>query len=111
MSKITISDFIIAAADLVEAESRALRESTAAFLQEQKKGFARSAYRSSWTAAWILAFVMTLMGAVVFVSWGVYKLSALYLSPLTAPFVVGGALLLLSLVFAFFARRKGNGDV
>jgi hypothetical protein len=110
MSKVTISDFIIAVADLVEAESRALQESAGQFLEEQKKAFARSAYRSSWTFAWIFAFVVTLLGAVVFVSWGVYEVTALYFSKTTAPFIVGGGLLLLSVLFALFARNKGKRD-
>ena len=111
MSKVTISDFIIAVADLVEAESRALQKSASEFLAEQKKVFARSAYRSGWTFAWIFASVVTLLGAVVFVSWGVYEVTALYFSKTTAPFIVGGGLLLLSLLFAFFARNKGKSDV
>jgi fatty acid desaturase len=111
MSKVTISDFIIAVADLIEAESRALQESAGQFLHEQKKAFARSAYRSGWTVAWIFASVLTLLGAVVFVSWGVYEVALLYFSKTAAPFIVGGGLLLLSLLFAFFARSKGKNDV
>jgi len=111
MSKVTISDFIIAVADLVEAESRALQESAGLFLKEQKKAFARSAYRSGWTVAWIFASVVTLLGAVVFVSWGIYEITLLYFSKTAAPFIVGGALVLLSALFAFFARNQGAGDV
>ena len=110
MSKVTISDFIIAVADLLEAESRALQESAGHFLEEQKKGFARSAYRGGWAVAWIFASVVTLLGAVVFLSWGVYEVTALYVSRAVAPFIVGGALLLLSLLFALFARSKGKRD-
>ncbi len=111
MSKVTVSDFIIAVADLVEAESRALKESASQFLQEQHKAFDRSARRSGWTVAWIFASVVTLLGAVVFLSWGVYEVTALYVSKTMAPFIVGGALLLLSLFFALFARTKGKSDV
>jgi fatty acid desaturase len=111
MSKVTISDFIIALADLVEAESRALQESASRFLHEQKKTLAHTAYRSGWTVAWIFASVITLLGAVVFVGWGVYGVVALYVSKTAAPFIVGGVLLLLSLLFAVFARNKGKLDV
>jgi len=110
MSKVTISDFIIAAADLVEAESRALQASASQFLAEQKKAFARSAYRSGWAVAWIVASVATLLGAVVFLSWGVYEVTALYVSRTAAPFIVGGGLLALSVLFALFARSKGKDD-
>jgi len=111
MSKVTISDFIIAVADLVEAESRALQESASQFLHEQKKTFARSAYRSGWTLSWIFATVVTLLGALVFVSWGIYEVTLLYVSKTAAPFIVGVVLLLLSLLFAFIARSRGSGDV
>jgi len=110
MSKVTISDFIIAVADLVEAESRALKESAGVFLEAQKKAFARSAYRSGWTVAWIFASVVMLLGAVIFVSWGVYEVAVLYFSKTAAPFIVGIGLFLLSLLFAFFARQKGISD-
>ena len=110
MSKVTISDFIIALADLVEAESRALQESAGVFLHEQTKAFARSAYRSGWTVAWIFASVVTMLGALFFVSWGVYEFTLLYVSKTAAPFIVGVVLLLLSLLFAFFARNRGTGN-
>jgi len=111
MSKVTISDFIIAVADLVEAESRTLQDSAREFIDEQKKGLARSAYRSGWTFAWIFAAVMMLLGAVVFVSWGVYEVAALYFSKTAAPFVVGIGLLAMSLFFASLARSGGKSDV
>lgn len=108
MSKVTISDFIIAVADLIEAESRALRESTSLFLQEQKRGFARSAYRSGWTVAWIFASVITLLAAVVFLGWGVFEVVSLYVSKTAAPFVVGIGLGVLSVLFAYIARQRGE---
>lgn len=111
MSKVTISDFIIAVADLVEAESHVLQESARAFMDEQRKGLARSAYRSGWTLAWIFAAIVTLIGGVVFIGWGVYDIAALYLSKTAAPFVVGVGMLALSLLFALFARRRGKSDV
>jgi hypothetical protein len=105
MAKVTVSDFIVALMDLLEAESRALQESAALFMAEQREAFREAAYRSGWAVAWIVAAVASLLGALGFGVWGLYRLAALYLSETAAPFVAGGVLLLFAALFGTLAMR------
>ena len=107
-AKVTISDFVVALMDLLEAESRALQESAALFMEEQRESFRRTAYRSGWAVGWIVAAVLSLVGAVGFLVWGLYRLTAIYLSETAAPFVAAGLLLLSALVFGLLATRQGR---
>ncbi|WP_456322373.1 hypothetical protein [Hydrogenimonas sp.] len=106
MSKVTISDFIIAVADLFEAESRALRESTAIFMQHQREAFEKSVYSSGWRLAWIFASIVTLLCALAFIGIGLYKIASVYLPDWAALFSIGALLIVASLVFARLAARS-----
>ena len=108
MAKVTVSDFIVALMDLLEAESRAFQESAALFMAEQRDAFRETAYRSGWTIAWIVAAVAALAGGVGFIVWGLYRLAAIYISPTVAPFLAGVFLLAAAAVFAALAKRTGS---
>jgi hypothetical protein len=116
MSKVTISDFIIAVADLFEAESRALQASTELFLQRQREAFEKSLYESGWRFGWIAAAIVTLLGALVFIGIGLYKIAEIYLPDWAAPLVIGLLLLVVSLIFGSIAAKSmkkessGNGE-
>jgi len=103
MSKVTVSDFIIALMDLLEAESRALKESAALFMLEQRESLQETLYRGGWMVGWIAAAVVSLLGALFFLVWGFYRLFALYVSETAAPFAAGAMLLLCTFVFAKLA--------
>ncbi len=103
MNKVTVSDFIIALMDLLEAESRALQESAALFMREQRESWRETLYRSGWMAGWIVAAVFSLIGALFFLVWGFYRIFALYISETAAPFAAGALLLVCGLVFAKLA--------
>ncbi|WP_457592313.1 hypothetical protein [Hydrogenimonas sp.] len=110
MSKVTVSDFIIALLDLAEAESRAFEKSVENFMQRQREALRDSLYKNGWMVAWIVAAVAALIGAVAFTGWGVYRLFALYLSETAAPFAAGGILLVFAAVFAAFALKMRRQD-
>ncbi|BDY13320.1 hypothetical protein [Hydrogenimonas cancrithermarum] len=106
MSKVTVSDFIIALMDLLEAESRAFQESAELFMQRQRESLRDTLYRSGWMVGWIAAAFISLLGALAFLTWGFYRLFALYVSETAAPFVAGALLLLFALLFARFATNS-----
>ncbi len=110
MSKITVSDFIVALLDLAEAESLALAESAERFMQSQREQLERSLYKSGWMVAWIVAAVTALMGGIAFTVWGLYRLFALYLSESAAPFAAGAISLVCAAIFALLARRARGGN-
>ena len=105
MSKVTVSDFIIALMDLLEAESRAMQESAALFMQQQRHAFRETLYRGGWMVGWIVATVVALLGALGFATWGLYRLIAEYLSETAAPFVAAALLLSCAIVFARVAMK------
>jgi hypothetical protein len=105
MAKVTVSDFIVALMDLLEAESRAFQESAELFMARQREALHETAYRSGWTVAWIALAVLALAGGTGFLVWGVYRIFALYLSETAAPFLAGALLLGLAALFAFLAAR------
>ncbi|WP_353661333.1 hypothetical protein [Hydrogenimonas sp. SS33] len=105
MTKVTLSDFIVALMDLLEAESRALQESAELFMARQREALAESAFRSAWTVGWVIAAIAALIGAAGFLAWGFYRLMALYVSETAAPFIAAALLLLFALFFAMAAMR------
>ncbi|WP_201351842.1 hypothetical protein [Hydrogenimonas urashimensis] len=105
MSKVTVSDFIIALMDLLEAESRALQESATLFMEEQRASLQNTLYRSGWMVAWIVAAVTAMLGAVGFAVWGLYLLFARYVSETGAPFAAGAVLLLCAALFTRLAMK------
>ncbi len=110
MSKVTISDFIIAFLDLVEAESRAFQESAELFFQRQREAFHDTLYKSSWMMLWIASAAVALLGALGFFAWGFYKVFALYISDTVATFATGGLLLVFAVAFCIAAMKYRRLD-
>ncbi len=110
MSKVTVSDFIIALLDLLDAQSRALQESAELFMLRQRRAWHETLFRSGWMVGWIVAAVVALLGALAFAVWGFYGLIALYLSETAAPFAAAALLFLAALLFAWLALRLGPRD-
>ncbi len=109
MSRVTISEFAIALFDLAEAEARTLQESARTFLASERQALAESAWRGGMALVLAGAAVISLLAGLGFMSWGVYLLTAAYLSPLVAPFVTGLLWLLVGLGFAMAATGKRSG--
>ena len=105
MSKVTISDFVIALCDLAEAESRALQKSVQIFLASERQALVHTILRSGWAIGLIGAAVVSMLVALGFITWGGYILCVVYISPLAAPFIIGALWLLFALVFALTAGR------
>ena len=106
MSKVTVSDFIIALCDLAEAESRSLQQSVQLFLASERQALVRTVMRSGWAVGMIGAAVVCLLVALGFLTWGGYALCVTYISPLAAPFIIGALWLIFALVFALLAGRR-----
>ncbi|MCF6201995.1 MAG: hypothetical protein L3J42_07745 [Hydrogenimonas sp.] len=106
MAKVTVSDFIIALLDLLEAESRALQESAELFMERQRESFKETLFKGGWMVGFIAAAIVSLLGAVGFLSWGLYRLFAIYISQSAAPFAVGMLLLLFAFLFAVLASKQ-----
>ena len=106
MSKVTISDFVIALIDLVEAESRALQDNASRFMREQQAGLRNTLHQSGWMVAWIAAAVVALLGGLGFLTWALYRALASALPQTGAILIVGGVLLLVAAFFARLAMRK-----
>jgi len=109
MSKVTISDFVIALCDLAEAESRSLQKSVQIFLASERQALVRTILDSGWAIGLIVAAVVCLLAALGFLTWGGYLLCVTYVSPLAAPFIIGGAWLFFAMIFALLASRRGSG--
>ncbi|WP_456403606.1 hypothetical protein [Hydrogenimonas sp.] len=110
MSKVTVSDFVIALLDLLDAQSRALQESAELFMLRQREALREALFASGWMVGWIVAAVAALLGALGFVTWGLYRLIALYLSETAAPFVAAALLSISALLFAWLALRMRSKD-
>jgi len=106
MNKVTISDFVIALIDLLEAESRALQENASRFMREQQTSLKETLYRGGWMVAWIAAAVVALLGGIGFLSWALYRFLASVMPETGAMLIVGGAYLLIAALFARLAMRK-----
>ena len=106
MSKVTISDFIIALCDLAEAESRSLQQSIQIFLASERQALIRTIMRSGWAIGLIAAAVFCLLVALGFLTWGGYTFCVIYISPLAAPFIIGALWLFFAFVFALLAGKQ-----
>ncbi len=106
MSKVTISDFVIALIDLIEAESRALQDNASRFMQEQQTELRNTFHQGGWMVAWIAAAVVALLSGLGFLTWALYRALASVIPQTGAILIVGGVLLLVAVVFARLAMRK-----
>ena len=110
MSKVTIADFAIALFELAEAEGKNLQKTVSLFLASERKALENTAFRSGKSVALLGAAVVSLLAALGFLSWGVYMLAAVYVSPLAAPFITCGLWLAVSLVFLLAAGGRGSNE-
>ncbi len=108
MSKVTISDFAIALFELAEAEGKNLQQSVSLFLASERQALEDTALRSGRSIALLGAAVVSLLAALAFLSWGIYLLAAVFVSPLAAPFITCGLWLVASLAFLLAAGGRGN---
>ena len=106
MNKITISDFVIALIDLLEAESRALQENASRFMREQQATLKTTLYQGGWMVAWIAAAVVALLGGLGFLSWALYRFLATLVPETGAIVIVGVVFLLIAFLFSRLAMRK-----
>ena len=102
MSKVTISDFVIALCELAEAESRSLQ----IFLASERRSLVRTLRNSGWGLGLIGAAIVSLLLGLGFLTWGGYILCVIFISPLAAPFIVGGIWVCCALIFALLAHRR-----
>ncbi len=108
MNKITISDFIIAVFDLVEAEGKAFKDNANSFLEIQQQNIRKNIIKSLWTASFIFITLLSTISAIVFFIFGCYKLLTIYVSSILAPFLVTAILIVIALIFGYFATKKSN---
>ena len=106
MNKVTISDFVIALVDLLEAESRALQENASRFMREQRDTLRETLYQGGWMVAWIAAAVVALLGGLGFLCWSLYRFLAGFIPETGARLIVGGVLLAVAFLFSRLAMRK-----
>ncbi len=106
MNKVTISDFVIALIDLLEAESRALQENAARFMGDQQATLKKTLYQGGWMVGWIAAAIAALLGGLGFLAWALYRFLATVVPETGAMLIVGGLLLLIAVLFARLATGK-----
>ncbi|WP_028584863.1 hypothetical protein [Desulfogranum mediterraneum] len=108
MSRVSLSDYLIALCDLAEVEGKALQEGFRSFLAAERQGVEELLYRSSRIIARRWAALLCLLVALGYLSWGAYLVCASYISPLAAPFIIGSLWLLFGLLFVLAARVDAN---
>ena len=86
----TLSDFVIAFLDLLEAEGRTLRQQTV---------------RLGWGLGFVLLTVLIALAAVGFLLWGLYQYAAAWVGPAAAALLLAAAALVLALLSAALAVR------
>ncbi len=106
MNKVSISDFIIAIFDLVEAEGRAFRDTASIFIQKQQINFKKTLIQSSWIIGLIFTAIICILGAVVFFVYGCYELFLTFLPTFVTPFAITALLLILAAIFSYFVLSK-----
>jgi hypothetical protein len=111
MSKVSISEFVIAVFDLVEAEGRTLKDSAAVFIENQQINLKKTISKSSWIVGLIFIAIACILAAIAFFIFGCYKVFLIFLPAFIAPFAVSLLLLVIAGIFSYFALRKvGNAD-
>jgi hypothetical protein len=106
MNKVSISDFVIAIFDLVEAEGRTFRDTAAIFIQKQQINFKKIISQSSWMIGLIFIAIICILGAIVFFIYGCYELFLIFLPAFVVPFAIAVLLLILAGIFSYFALLK-----
>jgi len=101
MSKVTISDFLLAVSDLIEAQSAALREEWSEFFKNERKKLNVLSKNFVFLAVFGVMFVL---GFSVF-CFGLYMLLSKYIPNYIAAFIIS---ILFFIAAIYFAKRVKN---
>jgi hypothetical protein len=96
MSKVTISDFLLAVSDLIEAQSNALKQEWSGFFKEERK---KLNYLSKNFAFYFVFAVLFVLGFSVF-CFGLYKLLEKFMPDFIALFVISFIFFIAAFIFA-----------
>lgn len=111
MSKVSISEFVIAVFDLVEAEGRTLKDSATVFIENQQVSFKKTIAKSSQIVGLTFIAIVCVLAAIVFFVFGCYKIFLIFLPAFIAPFAASLLLLAIAGIFSYFALHKvDNAD-
>ncbi len=106
MSKVTISDFIVAVFDLLEAEGKALKDNSELFFKNQQQNLKQTIKNSAWAIGFITVSFISLIAAIAFFMFGLYKVLSVYICDMEVPFILSVVLVCLSLIFGYIASKR-----
>ncbi len=108
--KTTISDFVIAFFDLVEAEGRAFKNNTERIVEKTAKNFQKTVFNSSLSLLGIAVVCFIFLIAIFAFAIGLFLWMETFLSPYVSAFILSFIFLIIGFVLLFIIKQKNERD-
>jgi uncharacterized membrane protein len=102
MSKVTISDFILAISDLIEAQSKELQKEWGEFFEKQRRGI-KNTFAS---LSLIIVFAFLLLFGFLAFAFATYKLLAIFMPDFAAMYII--SIFFFVVAFIIFKSTKNE---
>ncbi len=104
--KVTISDFILAFFDLVEAEVRALKEGSEEFLENEYKKFQKTIFKSSLSVLGSVVVGILFFIAILSFAFGLFLLLNKFLNIIISFFIVSLIFFIIGFILLYYLKKK-----
>ena len=106
--KVTLSDFILAFFDLLEAEARAFRDSFAEMVETEYKNFQKTLFKSSLTVLGVVIAGALFFISITAFSIGMFLFLNKFFDTVVSLFMLGVVFLILGFVLLFILKKKNE---
>ena len=106
--KVTISDFIIAFFDLLEAEIRAFKSGSEEFLEKEYKNFQKTIFKSSISILGIVISGILFLVAIISLAAGIFLIFDKLIGTIGACFLVSLIFFIIAGCLLWFLKKKNE---
>ncbi len=106
--KVTISDFIIAFFDLLEAEVKAFKEGSEEFLEKEYKNFQKTVFKSSLSILGIVMVGILFFFGILAFSFGAFLILNKYFSVIWSLFILSVLFFIFAIILLIILKKKNE---
>lgn len=106
--KVTVSDFIIAFFDLLEAEVRAFKEGSEEFLEKEYRNFQKTVFKSSLSILGVTIVGILFFLAILSFSFAAFLVLNKYFSVIVSLFILSVLFFVFAIILLIVLKKKNE---